>query len=82
MAFELVSVESGAISHVGYYDSTGTLVVKFGDSRYYYKGVPRSIYEQFLVAPSKQTFFRQNILDRYIFSRHYGKPRNSRRSAN
>lgn len=57
-------VSSSAISRIEW--SGGTLSIWFHQSgRYDYYGVPDSVYQAFLAAPSKGTFFNIHIRDRY-----------------
>lgn len=57
-------VNSSAISRIEW--SQGTLSVWFHKSgRYDYPGVPESLYQAFLSAPSKGEFFADRIRDQY-----------------
>lgn len=57
-------VKSSAIARIEW--DNGTLSIWFHESgRYDYHGVPRSVYEAFLSAPSKGSFFNDKIRDRY-----------------
>lgn len=56
----LVPVASTDIAAAGYDPQSGELQVQFTTGRIYsYTGVPPEIYEGFLVAPSKGSFFAQ-----------------------
>ncbi|MGC9368820.1 MAG: KTSC domain-containing protein [Paracoccaceae bacterium] len=58
------NVNSSAVSRIEW--SNGTLSIWFYESgRYDYYGVPHSVYEAFLAAPSKGGFFNDYIRDRY-----------------
>ncbi|WP_299205800.1 KTSC domain-containing protein [uncultured Tateyamaria sp.] len=57
-------VNSSAISAIDW--NGGTLSIWFRQSgRYDYFGVPESVYEAFLAAPSKGGFYNDHIRDRY-----------------
>ncbi|NDK36938.1 KTSC domain-containing protein [Rhodovulum sulfidophilum] len=57
-------VRSSAISRIEW--SNGTLSIWFHESgRYDYHGVPEHVYEAFLAARSKGTFFNARIRDHY-----------------
>jgi len=57
-------VRSSAISRIEW--SNGTLSIWFHESgKYDYFGVPESVYNAFLEARSKGTFFNDRIRDRY-----------------
>lgn len=60
-------VNSSAISRIEHDAATGYLDIWFTGSGgpYRYYGVPRSVYEAFLAAWSKGTFFNMHIKDRY-----------------
>lgn len=59
---EWTPVSSSHVAAVGYDDSTNTLGVRFlTGAEYHYPGVPRSIYEGLLSAPSVGSF-----LDAYV----------------
>lgn len=61
-------VSSSNVAAVGYEDSD--LYVKFNNgSEYKYSGVPSSIYEQLLNAPSVGSFLNSNIKGSYNFER-------------
>lgn len=57
-------VSSSAINRIEW--GGGTLSIWFHESgRYDYYNVPEALYEQFLAARSKGTFFNDNIRDQY-----------------
>lgn len=57
-------VNSSAIGRIEWSD--GTLSIWFHDSgRYDYPGVPFALYERFLAARSKGTFYNDYIRDKY-----------------
>ena len=61
-------VASTAIDRISHDEATQTLHVHFVNGRNYtYSGVPRRIYEAFLAAGSKGTFFNHHIRDRYPY---------------
>lgn len=66
-----VRVVSSNVDSIGYDDSSATLYVRFktNGSRYFYSGVAREVYIQFLNAPSKGKFLNWHIIGRY----KYGK---------
>ena len=61
-------VDSQAISAIGYDAEVSVLGIKFtsGEKEYIYTGVPKSIHEGFLNAPSHGTYYRQYIKDKYL----------------
>jgi hypothetical protein len=61
-------VQSSSIAAIGYDDASETLDVEFVTGAVYrYRAVPRSIYEQFLTAPSKGQFFAYEIRPVYRY---------------
>lgn len=63
-------VESTNLAAVGYDARTRTLEVEFVNGRVYqYHGVPDSVREQLLRAPSKGQFFNAHIRNSYPFLR-------------
>lgn len=63
-------VSSSNLRSADYDDRTGTLLIVFHHGgRYRYHGVPRSVYEALLRAPSKGHHFDTCIKGRYTFSR-------------
>ena len=61
-------VSSSAIEKIEFEELTNRLYVTFtGGRTYTYFGVPRSVYECFLAAPSKGAFLNDHIKDRYSF---------------
>jgi KTSC domain len=64
MSAIMISVNSSAISAVGYDGST--LTVEFNNGRTYdHPGVPYSVYEQLMQALSKGAFYNSYIRGRY-----------------
>ena len=60
------TVSSSAIRRIEYDELTSRLHVTFASGKTYtYYRVPRSIYERFLLAASKGTFFNDHVKDRY-----------------
>jgi hypothetical protein len=56
----LVPVQSTDIAAAGYDPQTGELQVQFQTGRIYsYVGVPPEVYQGFLIAPSKGSYFAQ-----------------------
>jgi hypothetical protein len=63
---DLVPVESGNISAVGWDRANATLYVKFtSGSQYAYSGVPEKTFNDFLKASSKGKFFAKFVRDKY-----------------
>lgn len=59
-------VRSSNIRSVGYDPNTRTLEVEFNnDGVYQYSGVPETIYQGFMRAASKGSYFHDHIKDRY-----------------
>lgn len=60
------SVTSSAIAAVDHREDEGVLLVSFTSGRHYaYGDVPRSVYDAFVAATSKGTFFNEEIRDVY-----------------
>ena len=60
------AVHSSNITSIGWQD--GTLEVEFHDGGVYqYSGVPEAVYQAFLNAYSKGSFFHDHIRDRYPY---------------
>ena len=60
-------VLSTAIDRIDYDDAAATLYITFRSSGTYgFKGVPRFLYDAFLLAPSKGRFFARHIRGRYV----------------
>jgi hypothetical protein len=60
------SVRSRNIRSVGYDPATRTLEVEFhSGGLYQYSGVPETIYQGFMRAASKGSYFHDHIKDRY-----------------
>ena len=67
---ERVPVSSSNIASIGYDPTIQTLEVEFlSGGTYQYFGVPDYIYESFLNAGSKGSFFHQQIRNVYPYSR-------------
>lgn len=64
------NVDSSNIDRIGYNQATSELGVEFqGQSNYVYFDVPEAVFEAFLGAASKGSYFHANIRNRYRFSR-------------
>ena len=64
-------VISSAIRAVDYDGKRSRLLVVFRESgRYAYLNVPKGVYDAFLAAESKGSFFNEEIRDRYRYVRH------------
>ena len=62
-------VESGHIYDIDH-DGENTLTIVFNDqSKYEYFNVSQGLFQEFMAAPSKSTFFRQNIKGVFAFQR-------------
>jgi lysyl-tRNA synthetase class 2 len=65
---QILEVESSNLKGVGYDEKTHTLGVEFkSGSKYFYVGVPTSVWKRFEEAPSKGQFFSQSIKPHYDF---------------
>lgn len=64
---EMEPVRSEAIAAVGYDPQTMQMAIRFtsGDRTYTYFGVPQSVYDAFMSAPSMGHYFDSYIRDRY-----------------
>jgi hypothetical protein len=63
-------VDSSAILAVEHDEGAERMAIRFvSGETYVYDGVPRAVYEAFLAAPSKGTFFQAEIRERYPFAR-------------
>lgn len=63
---DMVPVESSCVAAVGYDATWRELHVTFRSGRHYvYQDVPASVYEDFLSADSKGTFFNAAVKDCY-----------------
>jgi hypothetical protein len=62
-----VNVRSSVISSVGYSRSKGLLDIEFSNgNRYRYRGVPDTVYEELMTAPSHGHYFLERIRDVYL----------------
>jgi hypothetical protein len=60
------TVSSSAIQRIEFDELTHRLYITFTSGKTYtYYGVPRSVYERFVNAGSKGSFFNDHIKDRY-----------------
>ena len=67
---EFVSVLSSNIQGINYDKVAQVLTVEFkSGSRYAYRGVPEEVYDDFLEAGSKGSFFANSIKDSYPYTR-------------
>jgi hypothetical protein len=63
-------VDSAAILAVEHDAEAERMAIRFvSGETYVYDEVPRAVYEAFLAAPSKGTFFQAEIRGRYPFAR-------------
>ena len=59
---KMIDVDSSVIDSVGYDDDSATLMVVFRDGHIYeFHLVPRHVYEAFLEADSKGSFFNEQL---------------------
>ena len=67
---EMTYVDSSNIEAVGYDDTTQELHVQFLSGGYYiYSGVPRTIFDDFINAPSKGSFLNREVKGIYPFTK-------------
>ena len=62
------NVKSSFVEAVAYDNTTDDLYVTLTSGSYVYIDVPSYIFEEFLLAPSKGSYFNTKIKDTYIFS--------------
>lgn len=63
-------VESSNLKSVGYDEGSQVLEIEFRNGRVYrYTGVPRSVYQDLMRAPSLGRYFIANIRDDYGYER-------------
>jgi hypothetical protein len=63
-------VVSTSIASIGFDADNETLEVEFVNASVYrYRDVDEDVYERFLAAPSKGTFFNEHIRDAYLWER-------------
>lgn len=62
-------VISSNLKSVGYDSNTSTLEIEFHSGLYEYYNVPQSIYNGLMDAPSKGSYFHQNIKDVFKFKK-------------
>ena len=65
----MIPVSSTNLIAVGYDRSSQTLVVQFHNGAYSYDGVPASVYEGLLNAPSKGQYHHAYIKNSYPYKR-------------
>jgi hypothetical protein len=69
-AENMQDVQSSALRSVGYDAGSQTLAITFvSGSTYEYSGVPRSVYEGLLSAPSKGSYFNTHVKGQYSYRR-------------
>ncbi|MGE0539179.1 MAG: KTSC domain-containing protein [Dehalococcoidia bacterium] len=67
---DMIPVSSSNVAAIGYDDATELLQVRFHNgSLYAYSGVPSSVFQRFLSAPSKGSFVHEELKDRYPYRR-------------
>ena len=63
---EMIQVESSSIESIGRDEATGVMQVNFvNGSQYKYKGVPVSVFNEFLNAGKKGKYYTDNIRGKY-----------------
>ena len=63
-------VTSSSLASIGYSPTQGTLEVEFNHGAVYrYLDVPPKVFEAFMVAESKGTFFNQAVKNTYSYQR-------------
>jgi hypothetical protein len=66
----LISVQSQSLQAVGYDEPQRTLFIQFITGKLYrYSEVPRATFAALLAAPSKGTFFNEEIRGRYSYAK-------------
>jgi hypothetical protein len=66
----LISVQSRSLQAVGYDELRRALFIRFITGKLYrYSGVPRTAFDALLAAPSKGTFFNEEIRGRYSYEK-------------
>jgi hypothetical protein len=71
---EFVQVESSMISGVFYDDFTSNLFIEFKNGPvYYYRDVPKFLYQEMMEAESKGKFFSSRIKKEYSFGKVTGE---------
>lgn len=64
----LETVESDVIHAIGYADDVNVLEIIFNNgSIYQYRNVPREVFDQFMRAESKGSYFQNNIRDEFEY---------------
>jgi hypothetical protein len=63
---EMIRVSSSAIEAIGYDAASRRLTIRFVEGHSYdFYGVPESVYQELLNAPSKGGYYNDHIRDRY-----------------
>ena len=69
-------VDSSMMSHIGYDPASKTLTILFqSGKRYEYGGVEQQVFDDFLAADSKGSYFRGMIDDCYLYRQVKGRRR-------
>lgn len=61
-------VQSSFVDAIAYDNNADDLYVTLSHGSYVYHGVPESVFDNFLEAPSKGRFFNRNVKDVYTFT--------------
>lgn len=68
-----IAVRSSNIGEIGYDEADNALEILFTDGHVYlYTGVPKDVFLQFVSAPSKGKFFRENIRESFPYTKTRG----------
>lgn len=59
------TMDSSVIGQVSYLDNFQTLIISINESLYAYENVPKNVYMDFLISPSKGSFYNHNIKGKY-----------------
>jgi hypothetical protein len=67
---EMIFVDSSNIEAIGYDDSAQDLHMRFLTGGYYvYHGVPRTVFDELMSAPSKGSFLNREVKGVYQFTK-------------
>jgi len=65
-----ISVESSTLATIAYDSTRGLLQLEFDSHMFYqYFGVPATVHEELMYAPSKGSYFNQNIRGKFLYQR-------------
>lgn len=67
---ELIFVDSSNIEAIGYDDTTQDLHVRFlSGALYVYHGVPRNVFDELMLAPSKGSYLNRQVKNVYQWAK-------------